>query len=200
MNPLQKLTQDEMHARGVKRSELVRRMGFRNLNKGLRRLDGLLQYLQASDRLLPLLQRALSIPDEKLRIAVAELQEQLVADERARFKPIIQVIPTTIPSPIFVAALIPGLLNIRVPDDLASLPADKEFQVVCDLYRKHRERHSGWAKGKGAVYHRCYDESFELDQDCHLVKINAKHIGLSRAVLRVGGTPLDFHFEEFGAD
>ena len=168
MNVLQRVVQDEMNALGLKRSELIQRMGYKNISKGLRRLDALLDTLEGSERFLPLLQFALSIPDEKLQAAVSELQEQLMAAERAVFKPIIQVIPTRRPSPVFVAALVPKLLNIAVPEDLSSLSVEEEMSIVCDLYRKHREEYQGWAKGKGIVYHRSYDESFEFDQDCRL--------------------------------
>jgi hypothetical protein len=196
MNPLQTLVHEAMQTQRLTRAQLAGRMGYKNISKGLRRLDALLHELQGSEGLLQSLKEALSIPDAQLREAVLQLQEQLNAEERACFEPIIQVVPTRTPSPIFVAALVPGLLNIPVPDDLLSLPADEEFSVVCDLYRKHRETWKPWwAGGKGAIYHRNYDERFEFDEDCRLVKVHDHSIGFSRAVLRVSGKPLQLHFE-----
>lgn len=199
MNPLQRLVHEAIRSQGMTRAELARRMGYTNISKGLRRLDALLYDLEGSDRLLPLLQKALSLPDAQLKVAVSQLQEKRIAEERARFKPIIQVIPATTPSPIFVAALVPRLLNIPVPGDLPSLPADEEFSIVCGLYRKHRGAHKGWARGKGAIYHRYYDERIELDADCKMVKTHDHSIGYSQAVLRLNGKPLQLHFDASGS-
>lgn len=200
MNPLQRLVQNELSSQGIKRSKLVKLMGYRNINGGLRRLDDLLATLDEHERLLPLLNKALNIKDNRLLAASSELDEQLAAAKRAAFRPMIQVIPSRRPSPIFVAAMCPHLLNIEVPDHLSLLPTDEALSIVCDLYRKHRGKYEGWPKGKGFVYHRSYDESFEFDAACCLVSHNEQHIGMNVARLSVGGTPVQITFESNGND
>lgn len=200
MNPLQRFVQNELTSQGIKRSKLVKLMGYRNINGGLRRLDDLLATLDEHERLLPLLNNALNIEDNRLLVAASELDERLTAAKRSAFSPVIQVIPTRRPSPIFVAAMCPHLLNIEVSEHLSSLPTDNALSVVCDLYRKHREKYEGWPKGKGFVYHRSYDESFEFDAACGLVSHNEQHIGINVAGLSVGGTPVQITFESKGND
>ena len=46
MNPLQKLIQDEMHSQNIKRSELCKRMGYRNVSKCLRNVDEMMETLE----------------------------------------------------------------------------------------------------------------------------------------------------------
>ncbi len=98
MNPLQRLVENELASQGIKRSELVKLMGYRNINGGLRRLDDLLATLDEHERLLPLLNKALNIEDNRLLAAASALKERLVAAKRAAFRPVIQVIPTRRPS------------------------------------------------------------------------------------------------------
>ena len=112
------------------------------------------------------------------------------------FRSMIQVIPTVRPSPIFVVAMCPWLLNIKVPRDLDNMPLEIQLNSVCDLYRKHREKYEGWPKGKGFVFHRSYDESYEFDENCCLVKKNTRHVGISQARLQVGGSQVHLEFEE----
>ena len=163
MNPLQRFVQIELKSQEMKSSELVKRVGYRNLNKGLRRLDGFMMSLDDQERMLPLLSKALNIRDDRLRMAASDLDDQLTAAKRASFRPMIQVIPAKNPSPVFVVAMCPQLLDIKVPPHLSSLSLDEALLVVCELYRKHREEYEGWPKGKGFIYHRSYDESFEFD-------------------------------------
>ena len=65
MNPLQKFILAAMDAQHVNRSELVKKMGYTNISKGLRKLDEMLETLEGREWILPLLQDALCIPDEK---------------------------------------------------------------------------------------------------------------------------------------
>jgi hypothetical protein len=191
MNPLEQQLDHELKTRGMSRQELVQRMGYRNISKGLRRLNELLSGLSEYPQLLPRIEQALNLPDKRFWQAAAELNALLIAEERRDFKPRIQVIPTVTPRPVFVAAMCPYLLNIEVPEQLVSLPVGEALSIVCDLYRKHRDNYpSGWPRGKGFVYHRSYDESFEFDAECQLVKHNTQHIGLHRAELSINGGEL----------
>ena len=115
---------------------------------------------------------------------------------RSAFRPMMQVIPTVRPSPIFVAAMCPWLLNITVPSDLINMPLEQQLNSVCDLYRKHRDKYEGWPKGKGFIFHRSYGESYEFDENGYLVKKNTRYVGISVASLQVGGSQVRLEFEE----
>jgi uncharacterized membrane protein YcjF (UPF0283 family) len=73
MNPLQKLVDGAMQAQELTRAQLAGRMGYKNISKGLRRLDALLHELQGSEELLQSLKEALHIPDAQMREAVLQL-------------------------------------------------------------------------------------------------------------------------------
>lgn len=219
MNSLQKLVHNEMNVLGVKRSELVKRMGYSNISKGLRNLDKMLVTLDAGKRLLPLLQHALYIPDEKFQAAVSALEEEIHAKYRAEFIPYIRIVPNGEPRRYSFFSRPPWwMVGIDIPNYLSLLPIDQELAVVCSLCRTHRLRYEAeveeattTSKGgdqdfergatnllsvhtdqgltpacevcgrrrkrfkeeiKGFIYHRNYDESFEFNQDCSLVKHN----------------------------
>ena len=142
MNLLQNLVQNEMDALGVKRSELVIRMGYSNISKGIRRLVALLDTLAGRDRLLPLLQHALYIPDEKFQTAVSALEEEIHAKYRAVFKPYIGITPNGEPRHYSFFSRKPWwMVNIEISEYLSSLPTDQELSVVCGLCKTHRLRY-----------------------------------------------------------
>ena len=61
MLPLRSLVNDELSKHGISRVELVRRLGYRNENKGLRRFDDLLENLWGNEDLIFRIQDVLGI-------------------------------------------------------------------------------------------------------------------------------------------
>ena len=140
MNPLQTLIADEMDAQHVKRSELVKRMGYSNISKGLRKLDAMLETLENREWLLLLLQKALKIPDEKLQTAVSALEDEIFEKNSAEFKPYIEVLLAVRPSLLCVMG---GIMHIKVPENTPSLSDNQQISIVRSLCRAYREKYSG---------------------------------------------------------
>ena len=157
MNPLQKYILSEMDAQHVKRSKLVKRMGYSNISKGLRKLDEMLETLEGREWLLPLLQDALKIPDEKLQTAVSTLEDEIFDAKSSVFKPSIWVL-YTIPLGFFGA--MSRTRFIEVPEN-ASTHAN-EMDIVRGLCRVLGDKNDISIR-KGFIYHRNYGESIILD-------------------------------------
>ncbi len=166
MNPLQTLIADELDTQNIKRSELCKRMGYSNISKCIRKFDAMLETLENREWLLPLLQDALKIPDEKFQNAVSALEDQIFEEQSATFKPYIQVILSVRPSFLSVMG---GIMHIPVPSNTPSLSDNQQISIVRGLCRAYRKEYSG-VKTKGFIYHRCYGESLKLDNHLSIVK------------------------------
>ncbi|WP_456375421.1 hypothetical protein [Thiolapillus sp.] len=169
MNPLKTYIERTLAAKGMRRSDLARRMGYRNVNKALRRLDRFIDELADAKRITP--QLAVILGNEAALIeAVRQRQEQLDREARARFKPWLQILPSSTPSPLFVVALCPWMLNLPLPEDIASWPEARQFDHVRRLFRQNQEEYPlGWRHGRGFIYRREYGDSLEFDEQGRLL-------------------------------
>jgi hypothetical protein len=97
---------------GLTRAQLVKRTGYKNVSKGIRRLEEvLLGDLQSTKYLIEGLPAALDLPANVINRAVEKTRRQIEEEEeaawRASFKPhAIILTERERPEPIFVAALI----------------------------------------------------------------------------------------------
>src|SRR6266496_5343716 len=92
MSPITALIEDRCRALGLTRQDVVRRAGYVNLSKGVRRLDALLAGdLHTTRGLIDLLPVALDVPVEVVTEAVEATKRELWAREdaayRAQFRP-----------------------------------------------------------------------------------------------------------------
>jgi len=121
--PIDELISSRSNELGIGPVDVVRRCGYKNIAKGLRRLENLRRGdIQSARALISGLPRALGVPVEVVEKAVEDTARQLLdADEtawRASFKPhAIILTDRKIPQPIFVAAMIgvDELLRIDFP-------------------------------------------------------------------------------------
>src|SRR5947207_6237899 len=112
--PINLLIEDRRRALGLTRRELVTRAGYRNVAKGLRRLDELLAgKFHTARGLLDRLPTALDVPAETVNGAVAATDRQMRAAEdaawRAAFEPYAVILteherPTSITLAAFTGA------------------------------------------------------------------------------------------------
>jgi transcriptional regulator with XRE-family HTH domain len=90
--PIQDLVQERCRALGLTRSSLVRRCGYRNISKGIRRLEqAYAGELTPAITLLRGLSKALDLSPEVVQRAIDETSQQIAAEAdavwRASFKP-----------------------------------------------------------------------------------------------------------------
>jgi hypothetical protein len=125
--PLPKLIALRCEELGLTRMQLLRRMGYANVTKGLRRLTAIEQGdLRRAEQFHGPLAAALEIPPEVVEDAFAATQAALAAEKdaayREGFRPHAVILTErSVPSPIFVAAFmgVERLLRIRLDIDAA---------------------------------------------------------------------------------
>lgn len=139
---IDELLAERMAQLGLKKSEVVRRWGYSNIGKGLRRLDQLrVGSFLPDKKLLSRLAAAVILTEPAIKDAIAATQYKLEQEEQeakyrewlawcARFKPhAILKTERKIPSPIFVVAFL-GAENILRLDFDYTKPQDQWVEEV----------------------------------------------------------------------
>jgi|HubBroStandDraft_6_1064221.scaffolds.fasta_scaffold118030_2 hypothetical protein len=148
----------------LSRSDLVRRAGYKNIAKGLRRLDELLAGdLGKTGNLIRALPAALDVPTEMVEHAIEETRRRIAEAQeaarqarewawRAAFMPhAIILTERTVPQPIFVAAIIGVERLLRIDFDLALPPISYVNQAFAGIRRRLSEFRSGSCRIPGAL-------------------------------------------------
>jgi hypothetical protein len=135
MSTLGTLVIETMTEKGLRKSQVVSRLGFKNIAKGMRRFDALLEGGADASGMLDRLPEALGLPPDKVRAAWERTLDQKRAEGeaqraayrerlRAKFRPHIHVqTDRTVPQPIFVAAMTGGpdrWLRIDLPEGMTA--------------------------------------------------------------------------------
>jgi hypothetical protein len=193
MNPVKYLIEKHLKEHNLKRSELAVRLGYKSITGGLRKLDWLIDNPRLNHPLLPKLLATLQIPDATMSAAIIERQQFFKTQQQKRFKPFIQTIVSSRPSPIFVAAVVPKFWNIPVDTELQNLSYDEEIKAVVGKYQKLQLEHAvnkhiddyaklvvllnnfdrnnepySWMFGKGFRYFRKHDETIVFNRECEI--------------------------------
>jgi len=154
--PIGRLVLDRTKALGLSRTDLVRRLGYRDLNSGHRALTDLLTDGIVSPFIDGKLGHALEVDEdliEPVLLATArqihdETRVQILAREeayRSGFRPHLQVeTERRVPSPIFVAALLATkrLRILRLPDDtFLSGEEARDRRIKTTIIEHYRNQH-----------------------------------------------------------
>jgi hypothetical protein len=158
---------------GLSRSELVRRAGYTNTSKGLRRLEKLCEGEFRSARgLIQALPAVLQVSPDAVAKAVEDTERQFQEAKEAAYRK--SFVPHAIilterktPQPIFVAAFIGVNRLIRVDFDLPANPTTFVQQALRGL----REKLAGWKVGEiptfgkpvGVIVNYSPDHAVEFD-------------------------------------
>ena len=137
MNALQILVNETMAAKGLRKAQIVSLLGFKNITKGIRRLDAFIADGVDSPGMLDRLPSALGLSAETVLGAYEQMLDQMRAEAeaqrsahlerlRAEFRPHVRVkTERTVSSPIFVVAMTGGpdrWLRISLPEEITALP------------------------------------------------------------------------------
>ncbi len=127
---------EKMQEHKVNRSALVRKMGYRNVNKGLRKLDQYLCNIESpGDEFVARLCSVLRIDASSFETAKQATEQLLVAERQRAFKPFLVVDLAIQPRPWFAAQLIYNHSRIKVSPELKSLPPEQEAAAILALFR-----------------------------------------------------------------
>ena len=153
---------DRSRVLDLSRPDLVRRAGYKNIAKGLRRLDELLAGdLDKTRDLIRALPAALDVPPEVVEHAIEETRRRIAEAQeaarhareaawRAAFRPhAIILTERTVPQPIFVAAIIGVERLLRIDFDLALPPLSYASQALAGIRRRLSEFRSEFGQNPG---------------------------------------------------
>jgi hypothetical protein len=190
---------------GLSRGEFAKRLGYKNIAKGIRRIDDLCEgNIEGTKQFMEVLPQALETSAEIVTLALdqmvreIELAEQQKAEARDKiwrenFRPhAIILTQRTVPSPIFVAAIIGVEKLLRIDLDAAQGPVSFVRQVLDRL----PEWVPAFGKPIGFVINYSPDKAVRFDSNGQPIAMLKESVRPGTAVLRLGGRPI--HAEALG--
>jgi hypothetical protein len=193
------LIRSRMLELSLSRGEFVKRLGYKNIAKGIRRIDALCEGdVEGTKQFLDVLPQALETSadtvtralDQTVReIELAEKQEAEARDKiwRETFHPHAVILTErTVPSPIFVAAMIGVEKLLRIDLDATQGPATFVRQMVNHL----PERVPAFGNTIGFVINYSSDKAVRFDLNGQPIATLDKAVRAGTAVLRLKGRPI----------
>jgi len=191
------LIRSRMTELGLSRGEFAKRLGYKNLAKGIRRIDALCDGdIEGTKQFLDVLPQALQTSAETVKLALdqtvreielAEKQEAGARDKiwRENFRPhAIILTEQTVPSPIFVAAIIGVEKLLSIDLDATQGPVSFVRQALDRL----PEGVPAFGKPIGFVINYSPDQAVRFDSNGQPIAILDKTVRPGTAVLlRLGG-------------
>ena len=212
MNALAILVTQYLSKNNLSINQLAQSLGNKNIPKALRNLDQYYLTLNDTNNISKKLPEVLNIPAYEFENAVYDVQSKQELKARSLFSPSIQIIPSSRPSPIFVVAMVPSLLNIQV-SNIDNCNFEQELEIIFNAYKNHQLNHCSkiyegndydklnqivekmdqngeiypWTIGKNYRYFRSYDETIVFNRDGEIVDHINSHIEPIKATVTVGG-------------
>jgi hypothetical protein len=193
------LIRSRMADLGLSRGEFAKRLGYKNIAKGIRRIDALCDGELEGKQFLDVLPQALETSAETVKRALeqtvrelelAEKQEAEARDKiwRENFRPHgIILTEKTVPSPIFVAAMIGVEKLLRIDLDLSQGPVSFVRQALERL----PEGVPAFGKPVGFVINYSPDRAVRFDSNGRPIAILDKAVRPGTATLfPLGGRPI----------
>ena len=190
------LIRSRMTELGLSRGEFAKRLGYKNIAKGIRRIDALCEGdLEGTKQFLDALPQALQTSADTVKRALdhtvrelelAEKKEAAARDKiwRENFCPhAIILTERTVPSPIFVAAIIGVEKLLRIDLDLTQEPVSFVRQMLDRL----PERVPAFGKPLGFVINYSPDKAVRFDRNGQPIAILDKSVRPRTATLHLGG-------------
>ena len=196
-NNVEHLVHGAMEKAPLTKNEVLRRMGYSNLNKGVRRLDQFLKGDMADKTFVMKLTEAINASLEEMQSAINSDQSRAWqrAEEHARknFKPYIFLQTTaTRPSQICIYALTGGTRAHKMIAVSESLPNEswlKQIKIVRTLISEHIQNTKGvvpfFGKVSGYLYCPSYDSSYEFTVQGETDEVDKGHFWLPEASVRI---------------
>jgi len=180
--------------------ELIRRCGYKNVSKGLRRLEHFCQgNFTGSDTLIRTLPAALDVPEEAIRKAVEDTQRQIheakEAAWRAAFVPHgVVLAERDFPQPLFAALFIGIDRLLRVDFNLSESPVTFVKQALDGVRDKLAEwkwdRIPTFGKPVGVIVNYATDRAVRFDLDGNAIEIFDRAYRLGESSFSIGKRPV----------
>lgn len=152
MYPISKLITDSLKANHIRLPALVKKLGYTNINRGIRRLNGLLDKGNVNESILNKIIIELGIDPEEARIAVEEtrlmkkqermeIRQSKEQREREHFRPHIYALSAAQrPFSICAYAMFGGdaRRTILLPEDITRKPLQEQMHIIRVLVNEYR--------------------------------------------------------------
>ena len=184
---------------GLSRGEFAKRLGYKNIAKGIRRIDALCEGdIEGTKQVFDGLPQALETSAETVTLALDQTVREIELTEkreakardkiwRENFCPhAIILTERTVPSPIFVAAIIGVEKLLRIDLDLTQRPVSFVRQVLDRL----PEGIPAFGKPIGFVINYSPDQAVRFDRNGQPIEILDKAVRPATAVLCLGRRPI----------
>jgi hypothetical protein len=198
--PIERLIEERRRTLGLTRQDIVRRAGYRNISKGLRRLDELVAGEWRKARgLIERLPLALNVPAERVNEAISETDRRMRAAKdaawRVAFKPhAIILTEHTRPTQITFAAICGADRNLWVDFEPGSNCISYIRQALDQVRRRTAESSSGsipfYGRPTGVVVNYSPDDSVRFDLLGNALEILPEVHRLDQLILSIGGRPV----------
>lgn len=188
MYAIARLIQQELAKRNWRKSELVAAMGYKNLSRGLKRLENCIRNGDCSNaEMLSRLRCALDLPAQQFESVVTETRRQCAdenrikasreeAERRAQFRPYVYV-RTSENRPSFItaaAAIGPRLKYLQLEDAVIALPRpfllSRVAEMICEHYQSNLGKCLLFGDITGYALRIAYDETVEFTSDGSLIR------------------------------
>jgi len=194
--PINTLVSNRCRELGLRPVELIRRCGYQNISKGLRRLEHFCQgNFTGSDTLIRTLPAALDVPDEAVRKAVEDTQRQIHEAEeaawRAAFIPhAIVMTERSFPQPLHIACIL-GIERLRRVDfDLSESPVTFIQQALEGVRQKLARWKSDqiptFGRPESVIVNYSPDRAVLFDLDGNAIEIFDRAYRLGEATFSIG--------------
>lgn len=194
VNALKSLVMQRLKALGLSKAELATKLGYSNVNKGMRRVDALLD-AEFDEELTQRVAKVLFISKGELRKALSDQElrkaKEVLAKgetERSAFSPSITLITAFKPQGMWSRLVWSRVCVIPLSKfaDAASWEEERA-EVVHQFYdwlEKRREEHGSDDQLSGFYYHQTYDHGYLFDRQGRMIREDHYHV--SRASVFVG--------------
>ena len=198
--PINTLVSNRCRELGLRPTELIRRCGYKNVSKGLRRLEHFCQgNFTGSDTLIRALPSALDVPEEAVRAAVEDTKRQIHEAEeaawRAEFVPHAVVLTEReFPQPLFAALIIGIDRLLRVDFDLSEGPVTFVKQSLDGVRDKLSEwkwdRIPTFGKPVGVIVNYSPDRAVRFDLEGQPIEMMDRAYRMGKASFSIGKRPV----------
>ena len=191
-----------MKETNIKKSELVKAIGYQNINKGMRKLDACMAGERIHKKFLVNLSRVLEINDKTLNEAIkktsGEIKHKQEKYEKFHFKPHIYIKHSeSRPSSITIVCFagINYFKHIELPSNIHMLSDEKQIEIVSKIINKHYQSQGGkiqmFGQITGYIYRKTYDDSIEFSVTGEVLGRFTEKFYEPKATLTVGGKTIE---------
>ena len=206
MYPISKIILQAIDGRKENKLRIVKKLGFKNLNKGVRRLEHIIHTGQCSKSMRDMLPFALGLDhvaiQQALKVTLTQRREEEENSRRRRdeyerrcFRPHIWI-KHELENPPLGSICIVGFVGIehwkviQLPEYVGRKPLSEQFRAVRGKIREHQRREdvdeSMFGGVMGYLYRKTYDNSFLFSIDGSLAEIYSSKLNYPDLNIRVG--------------